>query len=315
MDVLSEILALVRINGSVIAEIKCDGDWGLHLGIGETLGSIPFHYIIQGNCWLRGEQTPPVELSGGDLVVAPHWCFHALSSSPDYPLTKITDLIAAGGMPSWTGGTLEKPLLICTGDGGPTTRILSGVFTLEGRGLTMLIEQLPPLFHMRTRQKGLKSQLDTALSFVRQEREKFRPGYVAVAARLMDLLFIQILRAAITLPSVKNGLLAGLSDSHLARALSALHANPGHNWTVAKLASEACLSRTVFAERFRRLVGYTPIQYVNRWRMTIAEDMLIQSNLPIDRIRNQLGFGSSFAFSRAFRAHCGLSPREYRRAH
>lgn len=308
MDVLSEILALIRINGSVLAEIQCGGTWGLDMGRGD---GIPFHYVTEGECWLISGMAP-TRLSPGDLVVAPHWPFHALASSPEHPLVMLSTVIAANGLPAWKGGTLDRPLVIRAGDDRHNVRILSGVFTLEGRGAAMLIEQLPALLHVGAQAEGLAPQLGTALDFIRQEGAVTRPGYVAVATRLMDLLFIQILRVVITQPMAKIGILAGLADAHVGRALAAIHANPAGPWTVANLATEAGLSRTVFAERFRQTVGSTPIQYVNRWCLMAAEEMLARPGIPIDIIRRQLGFGSSFAFARAFRAYRGISPREYR---
>jgi AraC-like DNA-binding protein len=309
MDVLSEILALIHISGSVLTEIRCGGAWGID--IGRRGVGIPFHYVTEGKCWLL-DGASRTRLSAGDLVAAPHWPFHALASSPEHALVQLTDVIAAKGLPAWQGGTLARPLVIPIGTGKCDVRIVSGVFTLEGRGATMLIEQLPAILHLRAPAKGLAPQFRAALDFVRQESATSRPGYVAVAARLMDLLFLQILRAVITQPTVKIGLLAGLADPRLARALAAIHANPAGPWTVGNLAAEACLSRTIFAERFRQTVGLTPIQYVNRWRMTLAEDLLARPGTPIDTIRSRLGFGSSFAFARAFRAYRGLTPREYR---
>jgi AraC-like DNA-binding protein len=111
---------------------------------------------------------------------------------------------------------------------------------------------------------------------------------------------------------VNIGFLAGLSDEHIGRALAAIHSNPAGPWTVAKLAVEARHSRTIFAERFRQVVGLPPMQYVNQWRIARAEQLLARPGISIDAVRRQLGFSSSFAFARAFRAQRGVSPREFR---
>ena len=319
MDVLSEIISSMRINGSALSAVECAGEWGIDMETGAAHGDsdlshgIPFHYIVAGHCWLRGEGGP-IELSEGDLVVAPHWPSHALASSTDGSLEKICNLIEANGLHFWTGGTLERPLTFRVGDGVPDVRILTGLFSLKGRGAAMLIDHLPGLMHLGIQDDNLAPQLKTALEFIKYEGQASRPGYVAVASRLMDLLFIQILRSAIMQPSVRIGLLAGLADDYVGRALTAIHASPSTCWTVGKLAVEACLSRTSFAERFRQLVGVTPMHYVAQWRMAIAEDMLKRSEVGIEQIRANLGFSSSFVFSRAFRSHYGMSPREFRRA-
>ncbi|HEY0685605.1 MAG TPA: AraC family transcriptional regulator [Steroidobacter sp.] len=310
MDVLSDIFSSIRIDGSVLAEIRCGGDWGIDMESGH---GIPFYYVIEGQCWLLGEARP-VQLSKGDLVVAMHWPRHALASFPDSPLQTARDLIASNGSEFWTGGTLGRPNILRAGNAEPDVTILSGVFSLKGRGAAILIDQLPAMMHLSVEEQNLAPQLKMALDFIHHESQATRPGYVAVATRLMDLLFIQVLRSAITQPSVPIGLLAGLADPHVSRTLAAVHASPSTDWTVATLAREAFLSRTTFAERFKQMVGITPIQYVVRWRMTIAEDLLARSDLTVEQIRLRLGYASSFVFARAFRAHSGLAPREYRLA-
>lgn len=177
-----------------------------------------------------------------------------------------------------------------------------------------MIDRLPGLLHLRAKDDSLGLQLRMALEFIQHESKNLTPGYMAVADQMTKLLFIQILRSALSQPTVPIGLLAGLVDPHIHRALAAIHAHPSNRWTVADLAKTSGLCRTVFAEQFKSLTGTTPIQYVTRWRMTLAEEMLMQSDLSIDNIRQKLGFSSGFAFTRTFRAHNGSSPREYRRS-
>jgi AraC-like DNA-binding protein len=176
-----------------------------------------------------------------------------------------------------------------------------------------LSAQLPPLMRLGVQDGSTTPQLKMALEFIEYESEAIRPGYVAVADRLMDLLFIQILRSAMLQPTSNMGIFLGLTDANISRALEAIHTSPAENWTVARLAREAGQSRTIFAQRFREIVGVPPMKYVSQWRLTIAEDLLTQSDLSIEAIRSRLGFGTSFAFARAFSARCGMSPREFRR--
>ncbi|MCC6481355.1 MAG: helix-turn-helix transcriptional regulator [Sphingomonadaceae bacterium] len=131
---------------------------------------------------------------------------------------------------------------------------------------------------------------------------------------MTDLLFIQIIRSCTSIAEMQSGLFAALADKSIARALKAIHEDPSVPWTVSSLAKKAGLSRTVFAKRFHTLVGVTPIQYLTRWRLIVAEDMLLRSDLPVGEIQARLGFSSSFAFSRAFRFAFGDSPRAYRKA-
>ncbi len=317
MDVLSEILALSHVTGSVLAEIDCCGDWAIDMLDSYTSQRdhqhmIPFHYILEGSAYLvQGAAHTP--LKAGDLIVAPKWPPHIIASNPARKAIGITEIIAANGLTIWDGTSISRPLSIVTGEGASTARILSGTFKIEGHAIDLLLSQVPDLLVLPVSEVALDNQFGTTLSFVRQEGEGERPGYVAVAERLNDLLFIQILRSCMATAQVQIGLLAALTDKSIARALSAIHADPAAKWTVSSLAARSYLSRTIFAERFRKLVGATPLQYVNHWRMIIAENLLLRSKLPVSEVQARLGFASSFAFARAFRNAYGRNPSEYRK--
>ncbi|WP_176598087.1 MULTISPECIES: AraC family transcriptional regulator [Sphingobium] len=311
MDVLSDIFHSVRVNGSALVETRCGGDWGIDM-VPSTSG-IPFHYITKGECWLLSEDGP-VPLHEGDLVVAMHWPPHALAANIKSKLMTAEELVSSNNSEFWKGGTLQRPNTLTAGTGRKTVTILSGLLALEGRGSAALIDQLPSLLHLRAKDDSLGLQLRMALQFIQHESKNLTPGYMAVADQMTKLLFIQILRSALSQPTVPIGLLAGLVDPHIKQALAAIHAHPSNRWTVANLAKSCGLCRTVFAEQFKSLIGITPIHYVTRWRMTLAEEMLMQSDLSIEGVRQKLGFSSGFSFTRTFRAHSGLSPREYRRS-
>ncbi len=311
LDVLSNILSLARISGSLIADIRCRGHSGLSFGVGH---GAPFHYVLKGRCWLITEHDS-FEVRAGDLLLVPQWIQHGVGVTRRAPLQEVTAVVKAHGLPVWTHGTLRQPLVFGVGRGDETLHFLSGLFTFEGRGSMRLLEQLPPVVHLDAETARIGPQLQMALSFVSQESGVVQPGYEAVASRLMDLLFIQILRAVMLQRISLTGDLAGLADPKLSRALAAIHSFPDRRWSVAGLAAEAQLSRTLFADTFRSTLGVTPMQYVSEWRLQLAERALIDTRSSVDDIRSQLGFRSPFAFSRAFKRYTGSSPREYRRLH
>lgn len=318
MDVLSEILALSHVTGSVLAEIDCCGEWAIDMLDNYTSQRdhqhmIPFHYMLEGQAYLV-EGTVHTPLKAGDLIVAAKWPPHIIASHPVRTATGITEIISANGLAIWDGASISSPLSIVTGTGASTARILSGTFKIEGHAIDLLLSHVPDLLVLSVSDDPLDDQFGTTLAFVRQKGQGERPGYVAVAERLNDLLFIQILRSCMATAQIQSGLLAALTDKNIARALSAIHADPAAKWTVSSLAARSYLSRTIFAERFRRLVGATPLQYVNHWRMIIAENLLLRSKLPVSEVQARLGFASSFAFARAFRNAYGMNPSEYRKA-
>lgn len=152
--------------------------------------------------------------------------------------------------------------------------------------------------------------LDLALQLLFQEAAEFHCGRQAVLDRLMEVVFIQLLRDAMDQDRLQVGLLAGLADARLAKAINAMHELPAHNWSLEELAEKAGMSRARFAAGFHDVVGMTPGQYLSQWRLGIAQSLLRQGK-PVQWISDTVGYGSASALSRAFRAQVGLSPTEW----
>jgi transcriptional regulator GlxA family with amidase domain len=135
-----------------------------------------------------------------------------------------------------------------------------------------------------------------------------------VLTKLSELMFIDVLRRYLEkLPAEQAGWLAGLRDPLVGKALSLLHAKPAHDWTLDELAKQAGLSRSVLAERFMQFVGIPPMQYLAKWRMQIAAELLTGSNVNVGTIAVQIGYESEAAFSRAFKKMIGVPPSAWRR--
>jgi AraC-like DNA-binding protein len=104
-----------------------------------------------------------------------------------------------------------------------------------------------------------------------------------------------------------------LRAPQMTRVLARIHESPEHAWTLSELAKEATLSRAAFARNFCALVGEPPHQYLTRWRMGIAAQLLEETRLRLSEIASRVGYGSEFSFSRAFKLARGVSPIQYRR--
>lgn len=137
-------------------------------------------------------------------------------------------------------------------------------------------------------------------------------GRRSVVNRLFEVVLIQILRQLLRTGSADVGLLAGLGHPQLARSLVAIHGRPAQAWSLESLADEAGLSRSAFAHLFRKTLGLTPGEYLLQWRMGIAQDWL-RKGRSLKWIVAEVGYGSEAALSRAFKACCGVSPREWKR--
>lgn len=136
-------------------------------------------------------------------------------------------------------------------------------------------------------------------------------GRQLIVDRLFEVVLVQILRHIIDQPTQHPGVLAGMADPQLAKALVALHETPGAAWNLERLAQEAGLSRTVFAERFKARVGQSPGAYVLSWRMALCQRLLLDGR-SVAHMADAVGYASEAALSRAFRQHMGESMREWR---
>ncbi len=136
-------------------------------------------------------------------------------------------------------------------------------------------------------------------------------GSYSVVGRLIDIMFVGALRERLKTPGLNNGYLAALADKHLAPAIDRMHADPSHNWGLAKLAAIAGLSRTAFATHFKDVVGIPPLQYLMEWRMTLAVEQIKMGTVTIAELSNNLGYASESAFYKAFKKIHGSSPRAY----
>ena len=180
----------------------------------------------------------------------------------------------------------------------------------DGGGANPLVRALPALVLLPlARVEGLQA----ALALLFAETERLRCGQRLLADRLFEVVLIQLLRWLIDHPAeagVPPGLIIGLADPRLARALVALHDGPGQAWNLEAMASQAGMSRSAFAAHFRALVGQTPAAYLVDWRLTLAQNALREGR-PLKLIADELGYADASALSRLFSQRVGMSPREW----
>ncbi|HEX5372335.1 MAG TPA: AraC family transcriptional regulator [Aquabacterium sp.] len=180
----------------------------------------------------------------------------------------------------------------------------------EGGEHNPLARALPPLIAVPlSRVDGL----DAALSLLFAETDRVRCGQRLMADRLFEVVLLQLLRWLLDHPheaGIQPGLITGLSEPRLARALVALHESPGQAWTLERMAECAGMSRTVFANTFRTVVGQTPADYLTDWRIALAQTRLREGR-SIKQLAEELGYANPSALSRAFAARTGQSPRDW----
>jgi AraC-like DNA-binding protein len=248
----------------------------------------------------------------GDLAVLPGGTAHTLASGATAGAIPIEQFVARFPMDERGHG---KAL-----DGkGPTTSMIGGFFELE-RAPEPLVAVLPPLIHLRGDDAEVSGWLDQTLRSIAHEAAQAFPGRAVVLNRLADVLFVRVVRAYLLKLSAGGetgppSWLRGLTDPRIARALAQIHRAPEQAWTLAQLASRAAMSRTAFAQRFRTLVGQTPVSYLAAWRMQKAAYLLEMGTLSIAQIAEHVGYTSELAFAKAFRRLMGMPPGAYARQH
>jgi AraC-like DNA-binding protein len=308
MDVLSAILGAVKLQGTLYFTTEFSPPWGVRVPALERV--VRFHLITRGSLWVAtAKNRDSTHLETGDLVLVPHGAEHTLADAPDTPCVATDQVVQQSG---FTG----RGALVYGGpDTGNPTRMVCGHFALDRNVDHPLLDRLPSLIVIRRDDYDEQSRLEGVFRFIAHEAAAAKPGSDAVIARLSEVLFIQALRLWASRASHENGLLAALSDAPLARSLELIHENPREPLTLDRLAERAGLSRTVFAERFRRTVGLPPMQYLSFWRIQCARRLLTETDLTLTAIAEQVGYESAPSLHRTFTRWVGEAPGSYRRKH
>ncbi|WP_273826313.1 AraC family transcriptional regulator [Pseudomonas asplenii] len=180
-------------------------------------------------------------------------------------------------------------------------------FWFDASSFQAMLFALPRLIHIRKAEAV--AWAEGILHFMLLEANDTQPGGALMVSRLIDLTVIRMLRTWVR-QNAASGWLGGLSDARIAHALRAIHGSPGQQWRIDALAEVAGMSRSNFCDRFSALVGRSPLRYQNEWRLTLAKTMLSKHDSRIGEIGFAIGYESEAAFSRAYKAFFGRSPRE-----
>jgi AraC-like DNA-binding protein len=333
MDVLSDVLRVVRLSGAVFFTADFSSPWGLESPTPVALQSalmpeaeclVLFHILVEGECEVVCEGLPVTTMESGDVVVLPRGDWHMMRSRGATTTTPLTSI--------FTPGRHDEPPLLSYGGGGPSSRFVCGYLNYDQR-FSPLVEALPTLLAVRARDDysiidavdagggramdvppGSSTWLGTTLKFTISEARAERPGNGAMLGRLTELMFVEIIREYMQrLGTGHIGWLAGLNDAAVGKALRVMHGNPVRDWTVDDLAREAAVSRSVLAQRFTELVGETPMRYLANWRMQLAKQLMREGTRNIQEVATRVGYESEAAFNRAFKRMTGSPPATWRK--
>lgn len=290
-DILSFMLRGVRLRGEEV--YCCAPAEPFAISFGQSGGTI--HIVSQGDFELEveGEATTyPVGRGDVVLVGSPHVIRRGRRVQPR-PLE----------------GSDQRHEVVTDGH---ETRWLSGTFSSDYGRKAYLLEHRPPIVQLR----GVGDQsllwLDVSTQMLMKEMTEPTQGSREMISRILDLLYIQVVRAWATGPDATPGWLTGAMDPVIGEVIAAIHAEPVDRWSIDRLAQTCNMSRSAFSERFSRLMGQPPAAYVTLVRLANAADLLLDTEEAVNEIAVRSGYRSEAAFSRAFSQRYGMPPSRWR---
>ncbi len=314
MDALSDILRVVRLKGGVFLHAEFTAPWCISSQVTpEDCGSylegsehlVLYHYVVEGRLTAQIPDGKPVEIEAGEVVIFPHNHGHLLGSDTKLPAVPSNTIVSASPEGLWA---------IRYGGGGEKTRIVCGFLGCDKLEGNPLADSLPPILRFDTRHGSTAAWMRSSFEFAADEIAARRAGSETVLAKMSELMFVEALRRHVeSLPEEQTGWLVGLKDPFVSRALALMHGRLTKEWTVDDLGREVGLSRSALADRFTRLIGEPPMRYLARWRLQVAATQLRNSDAPLARIAEQVGYESEAAFNRAFKRSFGVPPATWRR--
>lgn len=304
-DALSQILDHLKLKGSIYFHTDFHRPWGIKVPANSSV--IRFHMAMRGECIFRIDGVDePVALMTRDLIVIPHGVPHEIADHKETVATEIDEVVSKSGFAP-NGALLAGDL-----DDLHPCKLICGHFEFEEGADHPLLAALPKFILFRSGEDFRAHWFESAMQSMSSEMLSGQPGSDAVVHRLAEVVFIHAIRKFVMDAGDEAGILAAVLDTKISACLSSVHLSPADPWTVESLASVAGMSRTIFANHFRKLMNMTPIEYVTYWRMQIAKGHLSNKALSLADIAHEVGYGSEAAFSRAFKREFGQSPGQMR---
>jgi AraC-like DNA-binding protein len=299
MDVLSDVLDRVKLSSAVYFKSDFSAPWGMEIPKGPFA---QFHIVTRGHCVLRAGRKV-VHLFAGDVVVFPKGGSHWLADQPSSdkkPGMEVVQSIMEG-----------KSLF--EGDNISTT-LICGHFEFDKNVDHPILKELPEMILITDAERRDVTWLKNITSLIIQEAGRDRLGSALIVTKLGEVLFVHILRAHIIRSKSERGFLAAIQDERIGRVLEAMHQSPEDDWQLNTLARIAGMSRTGFSNKFKFLIGETPLAYITNWRILQAKELLSSSKKSVGEIAGEVGYQSEAAFNRVFKKRVLQTPLKYRQA-
>jgi AraC-like DNA-binding protein len=306
MDAIAGLLDGARARGAFLLRSVMDPPWSIRI---EDRAPLSLMAMVRGEAWVVPDDGPPVALHPGDIAVMRGPDEYTIADDPD---TSPNIVIHPGQLCTTVDGTdlaqaMDLGVRTWGNNLSGSTVMLSGTYEGASAIGQRLLGAFPALLVLP------RDTFDSPLiAYLADEIVKDEPGQEVVLDRLLDLLVIAAVRAWFSRPDAETpAWYRAHTDPVVGRALRMLHNNPAHAWTVAELATECGISRAGLARRFTDLVGEPPMTFLTGWRLALAADLLRETDATVGSVANQVGYGSPFALSTAFKRVHGISPRQH----
>jgi AraC-like DNA-binding protein len=298
LDPLTQLISLLRPHGLRWKSLDATGDWALKF---RGHDGVSFCMVGKGDCDIQVEGQQGEHFGEGDLVL--------LNAPPPWVLThghhaQLEDF------ENTYAGVDGRTAFVGTPYSGPLTQLLGGQLSFGSGNIKLLRSVLPPMLWIRSSDPS-SGRLHKVLDWIGDEAVSDKPGRGLILERLLEIMLVEALRLNPLDSGITHGLLAAMADPQLSAALHVMHAQFQRGWTVIELASVSGMSRSVFAERFSRVVGLAPIDYLLELRMAVAKEAFLFSGKRPSEVAYLCGYKSIAAFSTAFRRTVGSSPGAY----
>jgi AraC-like DNA-binding protein len=292
-DPLSQVIQLLRPRAVFSKGISGAGAWAVRYA---EFGEPGFCAVTEGRCRLAVDGEASIVLEQGDFVLLPATPAFTMSGFEPAPALRIDPK---------TAPPPDREVRYGRAEGPPDVRQFGGYFSFGSPDAELLVSLLPRMIHIR----GV-TRLTQLVRLVGEEAGRNEIGRDLILERLIEILLIEALRA-VPMAQTRPGLLRGLADPRIAAALRRMHGDLQRPWTIPELAREAGMSRSAFFDRFVRMVGARPIEYLLSWRMAVAKNLLRDGGIALDEVAERIGYGSASTFSTAFSRHVGLPPGRF----
>ncbi|MFT4171156.1 MAG: AraC family transcriptional regulator [Rhodocyclaceae bacterium] len=302
-DPLASIVSLLRPQTVLSKFVSGAGRWAVQY---PSHGHPSFALMLKGACWLHIDGAKPFLFEQGDYVLLPATPGFRMGSEPDALASATTRVAQTDPVEEVRHGEQQNEA---------TVRMLGGFFLFDSTNSPLLVGLLPTVVHIKPTDVGAE-RLAWIARAIGEESASARPGGDAVLTRLVEIMLIEAMRwrpAHDADGAPLSGLLAGLADTRMAVALRLIHDDVARRWTIEELAGRIGMSRAAFAARFAQVLGVPPMEYVLRWRMALAKEMLWHDGLSLGEVAHAIGYQSASAFSTAFSRSVGMSPSTFAR--